>query len=209
MRSNFNPKGRFVLILYEYRLNSESSCEPANVGAVYFSQNTRASLVVSRTVVTHFPNSWTHTLSLLECARTESLFWMDVMRETKVEANSCPKSFSRRKIAFSSESLLKANEFKFASNLFCFGAGVWIFVKKNHLTTRITLVCVTLSLERGGKHSLTDSPKGRKTKTHTCCVGMSIFTMVKKIVIWLILPVVICLSQRLSHACLSINNFIL
>ena len=26
-----------------------------------------------------------------------------------------------------------------------------------------------------------------------------------KIVIWLILPVVICLSQRLSHACLSIN----
>jgi hypothetical protein len=28
-------------------------------------------------------------------------------------------------------------------------------------------------------------------------------------VTWLILPVVICLSQRLSHACLSINNFIL
>ena len=27
-----------------------------------------------------------------------------------------------------------------------------------------------------------------------------------KIVTWLILPVVICLSQRLSHACLSINN---
>lgn len=26
------------------------------------------------------------------------------------------------------------------------------------------------------------------------------------IVIWLILPVVICLSQRLSHACLSISN---
>ena len=25
--------------------------------------------------------------------------------------------------------------------------------------------------------------------------------------IWLILPVVICLSQRLSHACVSINNF--
>lgn len=24
---------------------------------------------------------------------------------------------------------------------------------------------------------------------------------------WLILPVVICLSQRLSHACLSINNY--
>jgi hypothetical protein len=28
------------------------------------------------------------------------------------------------------------------------------------------------------------------------------------IVTWLILPVVICLSQRLSHACLSINKFI-
>jgi hypothetical protein len=25
---------------------------------------------------------------------------------------------------------------------------------------------------------------------------------------WLILPVVICLSQRLSHACLSVNEFI-
>ena len=30
-----------------------------------------------------------------------------------------------------------------------------------------------------------------------------------KVVTWLILPVVICLSQRLSHACLSINNFVL
>ena len=29
------------------------------------------------------------------------------------------------------------------------------------------------------------------------------------IVTWLILPVVICLSQRLSHACLSINKFVL
>jgi len=28
-----------------------------------------------------------------------------------------------------------------------------------------------------------------------------------KIVTWLILPVVICLSQRLSHACLSINRY--
>ena len=30
-----------------------------------------------------------------------------------------------------------------------------------------------------------------------------------KVVTWLILPVVICLSQRLSHACLSINKFVL
>jgi hypothetical protein len=29
------------------------------------------------------------------------------------------------------------------------------------------------------------------------------------VVLWLILPVVICLSQRLSHACLSITNFVL
>ena len=28
-----------------------------------------------------------------------------------------------------------------------------------------------------------------------------------KTVTWLILPVVICLSQRLSHACLSISNY--
>ena len=27
------------------------------------------------------------------------------------------------------------------------------------------------------------------------------------VVTWLILPVVICLSQRLSHACLSISNY--
>ena len=32
------------------------------------------------------------------------------------------------------------------------------------------------------------------------CNGMKFIT-------WLILPVVICLSQRLSHACLSINYF--
>ena len=34
-------------------------------------------------------------------------------------------------------------------------------------------------------------------------------TLTAEVVIWLILPVVICLSQRLSHACLSINKFIL
>ena len=32
---------------------------------------------------------------------------------------------------------------------------------------------------------------------------------VKREAIWLILPVVICLSQRLSHACLSISVLIL
>ena len=33
-----------------------------------------------------------------------------------------------------------------------------------------------------------------------CCMGRF------RSVTWLILPVVICLSQRLSHACLSVNN---
>lgn len=41
-------------------------------------------------------------------------------------------------------------------------------------------------------------------------VALFVFTDVRaRIVTWLILPVVICLSQRLSHACLSINKFIL
>jgi hypothetical protein len=39
--------------------------------------------------------------------------------------------------------------------------------------------------------------------------GLGPVGRVDKEVTWLILPVVICLSQRLSHACLSINNFIL
>ena len=44
---------------------------------------------------------------------------------------------------------------------------------------------------------------GHNTCGHVCaCV-------VAKAATWLILPVVICLSQRLSHACLSINCFIL
>ena len=39
--------------------------------------------------------------------------------------------------------------------------------------------------------------------------GVSLAQQVGKVVTWLILPVVICLSQRLSHACLSINKFVL
>src|SRR4051812_30324094 len=38
---------------------------------------------------------------------------------------------------------------------------------------------------------------------HVICIC----TSVNENVTWLILPVVICLSQRLSHACLSINVF--
>jgi hypothetical protein len=43
-------------------------------------------------------------------------------------------------------------------------------------------------------------PQGRGDDSLSPCL---------EIVTWLILPVVICLSQRLSHACLSINEFIL
>ena len=41
--------------------------------------------------------------------------------------------------------------------------------------------------------------------------GLSAFgrRVCERIATWLILPVVICLSQRLSHACLSMNCFIL
>ena len=40
-----------------------------------------------------------------------------------------------------------------------------------------------------------------------CEIASCVFASVFKIVTWLILPVVICLSQRLSHACLSISNY--
>ena len=39
--------------------------------------------------------------------------------------------------------------------------------------------------------------------------GFAVYLLVialLQVVTWLILPVVICLSQRLSHACLSISN---
>ena len=39
------------------------------------------------------------------------------------------------------------------------------------------------------------------------CGSDSTFSFSFTIVTWLILPVVICLSQRLSHACLSISNY--
>jgi hypothetical protein len=39
-----------------------------------------------------------------------------------------------------------------------------------------------------------------------CCCGINCRCTVK-VDTWLILPVVICLSQRLSHACLSINLY--
>jgi hypothetical protein len=55
---------------------------------------------------------------------------------------------------------------------------------------------------RGGKEREREKCWGRGT-------GRRSKEKTLKIVTWLILPVVICLSQRLSHACLSINNFVL
>jgi hypothetical protein len=40
------------------------------------------------------------------------------------------------------------------------------------------------------------------------CVRCALIVSIDLLVTWLILPVVICLSQRLRHACLSINIFI-
>ena len=47
--------------------------------------------------------------------------------------------------------------------------------------------------------------RGKQVCLCVCCVAKG----TQKKATWLILPVVICLSQRLSHACLSINSFIL
>ena len=50
---------------------------------------------------------------------------------------------------------------------------------------------------------------------HTLVTESKIYLVSKRqykekcLVTWLILPVVICLSQRLSHACLSITTFVL
>ena len=57
-------------------------------------------------------------------------------------------------------------------------------------------------------------PSGEMLTCSSCKVaGRAAFSLrkgsIRKVVTWLILPVVICLSQRLSHACLSINKFVL
>ena len=51
---------------------------------------------------------------------------------------------------------------------------------------------------------LVANPSHRWRPCRTCAVG---YPALKGLVTWLILPVVICLSQRLSHACLSISNY--
>jgi hypothetical protein len=60
------------------------------------------------------------------------------------------------------------------------------------------------------------STKGLRTLRPRCGLafmarsrGADASASLESVVTWLILPVVICLSQRLSHACLSINKFVL
>ena len=58
------------------------------------------------------------------------------------------------------------------------------------------------------KHTLCFSQcKGIGCFSHTKCVCLDASALCRAVT-WLILPVVICLSQRLSHACLSINQFV-
>ena len=63
------------------------------------------------------------------------------------------------------------------------------------------------SLARRRIEEILKSEKWTPTKKGGLCLPSIWWT--GKVVTWLILPVVICLSQRLSHACLSINKFVL
>jgi hypothetical protein len=50
-------------------------------------------------------------------------------------------------------------------------------------------------------------PSGVRSVTNSSVLYSTVGHPRRTIVTWLILPVVICLSQRLSHACLSISNY--
>lgn len=60
---------------------------------------------------------------------------------------------------------------------------------------RFDAACLVSSVVRFGRSSAASSPAGR-SRASSCTTAT-----------WLILPVVICLSQRLSHACLSTNLY--
>ena len=105
----------------------------------------------------------------------------------------------------------------------CVMWSIYIYIYETQ-TNANTLVCVAGLLAWGGgggggavpatagplSHYYYYSPKPRAKPqaTHTkwnshCCTNNN-----NTVGTWLILPVVICLSQRLSHACLSISLFI-
>ena len=71
-----------------------------------------------------------------------------------------------------------------------------------------SLSCLVTKKRRGGQREAQtkrDELSGKSLLFRFSFLSFLFFTRVT----WLILPVVICLSQRLSHACLSINNFVL
>ena len=71
------------------------------------------------------------------------------------------------------------------------------------------LVCCSGRLRSPSLLGNTPAPSWRGTQDPVRVAPHGAARPARKAVTWLILPVVICLSQRLSHACLSINCFIL
>ena len=67
-----------------------------------------------------------------------------------------------------------------------------------HLSINTTIL---LSLDKN------DKARCKQDALKSVPVPLASVLFIKRIVIWLILPVVIRLSQRLSHACLSISNY--
>ena len=54
---------------------------------------------------------------------------------------------------------------------------------------------------------LINSVKFGASWKHDCLTNNGLESKSLTLVTWLILPVVICLSQRLSHACLSLSDY--
>ena len=70
------------------------------------------------------------------------------------------------------------------------------------LVVQVVDECTCVVASPGGPYCLLCIHCERKRETMDLCREYA-----SKVVTWLILPVVICLSQRLSHACLSINLY--
>ena len=69
--------------------------------------------------------------------------------------------------------------------------------------------CVSYVDERFAKTPTSAWPRFLRGPEELALVVETRSASLESVVTWLILPVVICLSQRLSHACLSINKFVL
>ena len=82
------------------------------------------------------------------------------------------------------------------------GRGRRCSVRSSNPTMRLTHVLVHASAVGGGARRAR-GVRGTAVPGAVCARVRQPF----RVVIWLILPVVICLSQRLSHACLSINLY--